>query len=165
MSEYSEIDKYLIHEEGVIKHWIFKGWKIYATTIRLILCKQGIFSRQIIDTPYRFISSVELRRRRPLERLFGTIILFIAGFLLMYLGYILPYPYIVPPQSRFPLEYMSYLFWFVGIAFIIWFIMGVQQITLHIVGRKPIYIPRELTDVLNLIRDVPQYLAKENPIS
>jgi hypothetical protein len=165
LSRYSELDKYLIHEETVIKHWTFKGWKIYATSIRLILSKQGRFSRQIIDAPYRFISSVELGRQRPLERMVGTIIFLIAGFVLMYLGYLLPDPYIVSPQLRLPLENLCYLFWFIGIVCIVWFLIGVQQITLHVMGRKPIAIPRELTDVVNLIRDIPQYLAKEKPMS
>jgi len=153
LSVYSEIDRYLIHEETVLKHWTVKGWNIYATSIRLFLCKRSIFSRQVIETLYRFISSVELSRKRPLQRLFSAIILFIAGILLMYLGNILSYPFIASPQSRLPFEIVSYFFWSVGITLIVWFIMGVQKITLHIVGRDPISIPRELTDIVNFIRE------------
>jgi len=145
----SEIASFFTPGEILLKRWSVKGWNIYATQYRIFLCKNSVFSKQVIEAAYNYISSVELSRKRPLSRLISAILLFVTGYFLMMIDPTPRYYYTGPSISH----YMAMILFLIGIAFLVWFIIGVQGFTLHIVGRKPIITPKELTEMVRFIRE------------
>jgi len=152
MSVPSEIASYFTPEETLLKNWSSKGWNIYATQFRVFLYKKGIFSKQVIEASYEHISSIEFQRKRPLGGLFCAITSFFGGFIFIYFdfeirGYL--------PPFYFPLFlYLSLIFWIVGILSVVCFIFVAEEgFTFHIVGRSPITLPKELTEMVRFIRE------------
>lgn len=133
-----EIAQYMISGEKILKDWKSKGWNIYATQFRIFFYKRGILSRYLVEASYEHISSIELGRSRPLVRLIGAIIMFILG-------------YFIGRYST--LSTYSLIFWVIGIGLLIWFIIGAQMCILHIVGRRPIFVNKELSELSKFIRE------------
>jgi len=159
----SEIASYFTSEETLLKQWSSKDWDIYATQYRIFLYKSGILSKQVVEAAYEHISSIELTRKRPLSRFASAIILFVTGFLLILLDPTQYYYYYTGPPIY---QYMAVVLFLVGVGFLAWFIIGIQGFTLHIVGRKPIVIPKELTEMVRFIREKrPQEVYMRKPES
>jgi len=139
----------LIDGEKVIKEWSSDDWtRILATNYRLFLIKDGLLDKQSIEAPYSEISSLEFSKRRPLERLIASLI---CGIL-----------YIVGSNFR---RYTTYYFGsydivdtfgtiliILFIGFLVWFILGINSLTIHIVGRKPVHVSRDLEELYYFAR-------------
>lgn len=160
MSNPSVLSPYLLENEVIVKEWASKKWDgIYATQHRVFFVNDGFLNRGITEVSYDHISSIEISRYRPLKRLVGAIICFTLSFLIFYVfGYVFYFRYFRGINQLF-MGSVGLLILF-GIGFLIWFIIGIQGFILHINGRKPIAISKELPEMLKYVREKMQNSIK-----
>lgn len=76
----SKLAPYLVKGENILKEWVIRGQRIYATQYRVFFVVGGFLSKKIVEASYGHISSIEFTRERRLGRLIWAILLFILSY-------------------------------------------------------------------------------------
>jgi hypothetical protein len=135
----------LIDGEKVIKEWSSNDWtSILATNYRLFLIKDSLFNKQSIEAPYSEISSLEFSKRRPKERLIASLI---CGILYVVIQNFRGYIGLSYYGGYNFADIFSYFLLLLFVGFLVWFIIGINNLTIHIVGRKPVYVSKEIEEL------------------
>ena len=139
----------LIDSERVIKEWSSNEWtRIIATNHRIFLMRDKFFNKQSVEAPYSMITSLELYKRRPRERLLAATIF---GIIFMGTSYLQTGFNRYTPNINIITSISSASLIF-AVGLFIWFLIGVDSFTIHINGRDPIYISKELEELYYLAR-------------
>jgi hypothetical protein len=151
----------LIDGEKVIKEWSTKDWtKVLATNHRLFLMRDKFLNKQSVEVPYEEITSLEFLKRRPRERLIGTVVFSSIDLAILYIhGGSLSYG-LTRGYDPF-IDYFTAIL-LASFGFLVWFLMGVNSFAIHIAGRQPVYISKELEELyyfarLHLMRNAFNY--------
>jgi hypothetical protein len=139
-----------MEDEEVIKEWTSKDWDaIIASQHRLFFVKNGALNKKFIEVSYNHISSLEFSKIRPRERLIASIVCLSFSVIINYLT-----------RPRYYFGFMSDFFYasvflfIIALGLFIWFIIGVDKFLLHINGRKPIAVSRELSELFKFVREI-----------
>lgn len=153
MPTHHNVDRYFIDNEAVLKEWASKEWDgIYGTQHRVFFVKEGILNKKFIEASYGHISSIEFSRIRPKVRLICSIICFVSAlFIYIFFGHYLYAFRYFRGLNNYILGGISFLVFF-GIVFLIWFIIGIKKFMIHVNGRKPIVVSKELSDLIKYVR-------------
>ena len=138
----NEVLSVLTPEELVLRSWNKNEWNIYATQYRIFLHRVGIFRSQLVEAAYSHISSVESRYSRDINLIVAAILLFFMAGLFSWIGV----------YATFFLFWAA-LFVLGGIALLWYFLRGKHFYILHIVGRPPLEISAEISDVMRFARE------------
>lgn len=153
MPSYHDVERYFLEEEKVLKEWVSKEWDgIYGTQYRIFFVKEGIFSKKLIEVSYNHISSIEFCRVRPKDRVIGAVICFILSiFIYLFFGNYGYGFYYGGYLNRYVLGACYFLI-FLGIVLFIWFMLGIRKFMIHVNGRKPITVSKELSELIKYVR-------------
>lgn len=150
MFGFGNVNRLLMEDEEIIKEWTSKDWDaIIASQHRLFFVKNGTLNKKFIEVAYNHISSLEFSKIRPRERLIASIICLSLSFITYYLT-----------STRFFFRgmndffYASVFLFIIALGLFIWFIIGVDKFLLHINGRKPIAVSRELSELFKFVREI-----------
>lgn len=153
MSIPSEIASYLIPNETILKEWSTRDWNIYATQQRIFLIKRGFLSKQVVEASYAHISSIKFMSERRFGRLVVAILLFILSFVSFRLDLLIP-PELISEVTLNIGIILGGSFILLGGGLLIWFVIGVDEFfTLYVVGREPITVSKELSDMIRFVRE------------
>lgn len=143
----------LLEDEEVLKEWATKEWSsIVATQDRIFLSNDSFFNKKTIEIPYDHISSLEYGKYRSKQILIAALIPTILSLIFLYVKY----SYLLNPNSYYFLSGIQPLllnfFIVLAIVLFIWFFIGKESFIIHVVGREPIKVSKELVELYTLAR-------------
>ncbi|MCW4014346.1 MAG: hypothetical protein NWF07_15350, partial [Candidatus Bathyarchaeota archaeon] len=144
----------LLEDEEVLKEWATKEWSsIIATQYRIFLSNDSFFNKKTIEIPYNHISSLEYGKERPKQRLYSAIIPMVLTLIVLYFryGFLFFRRTITIDQSLSGT--LLPIFALMSIGLFAWFLIGKDAFTIHVTGRAPVYVSKELPELYSIARE------------
>ncbi|MCR3907135.1 MAG: PH domain-containing protein [Tenericutes bacterium] len=144
----SDISTFLTPDEEVIKTANDKKWDIYITNKRVFLKAGGFFGKEIVETPYHHISSIEYKKENPIPSMLIGGVCIVFAVISNQLLEAIPIFRTISVLSLL----ISAILAITGLAVIILALLKSPTLKLHIIGRKPITISSKIEELIRISR-------------
>lgn len=150
------LSKRFMKGETIRDEWICDGWdSIVSTQNRLFFIREGVLEKSYIEVPYNHITSLHYGKMRPLNTLIKAVLLWVAA-LIVYL-YKDPLTWslyrLTPDYAALIVQSTIGLLTLLGIILAVIFALGRTMFIIHINGRNPIRLTKDLVELWGYIRE------------
>lgn len=142
--------------ENIRNEWVCDGWdSIVSTQHRLFFIKESTLEKSYVEVPYSQINSLHYGKVRPIETMWKAVLLWTAAIVISFYSENLTrflYPLISMYAALVVKSIIGFLF-VLGIILAIIFAFGRTWFTIHVNGRNPIRLTKDLVELWGYIRE------------
>ncbi|MBA7643603.1 hypothetical protein ES703_51334 [subsurface metagenome] len=148
--------KRFMKRETIRHEWVCDGWdSIVSTQNRLFFIREGILEKSYIEVPYNQITSLQYGKMRPLNTMIKAVILWVAALIVYFYRdpLTLSLYRLTPDYAALIVQSAIGLLTLLGIILAVIFALGRTWFTIHINGRSPIRLTKDLVELWEYIRE------------